>query len=55
MMTQDTHQKAPSTADAPPFPHHSAPPPAPHEHAERQHAEPANGVPRWQPDEGDFS
>jgi hypothetical protein len=55
MMTQDTHQTAPSTTDAPPFPHHSAAPPAPLEYAERQHAEPATGVPRWQPEEGDFS
>jgi hypothetical protein len=55
MMTQDTHQKASYTTDAPPFPHHSAAPPTPLEYAERQHAEPPQGVPRWQPEEGDFS
>jgi hypothetical protein len=54
-MTQDTHQKAPSTTDVPPFPHHAAAPPAPLEPAERQYAEPQHGVPRWQPEEGDFS
>ena len=54
-MTPDTPHTAPSNADAPPFPHHSAPPPAPIESAERQHVEPSRGVPRWQPEEGDFS
>jgi hypothetical protein len=54
-MTHDAPQPASSGTDTPPFPHHAAPAPAPLEPSERQYAEPPRGVPRWQPEEGDFS
>jgi hypothetical protein len=54
-MTQDTHQKAPTTTDSRPFPDRAAAPPVALEPAERQYAEPQQGVPRWEPEDGDFS
>jgi hypothetical protein len=54
-MTHDTPQQVSSSVDAPPFPHHAAAAPTPLDAVERQDAEPQHGVPRWQPDEGDFN
>jgi hypothetical protein len=55
VMTPDSSQPATSHNDVPPFPHHAAPPQTPLEAAERQYAERPDGVPNWQPDEGDFT
>jgi hypothetical protein len=55
-MTNDApEQHTPATRDAPRFPHQDAGPHLPLEATEQQDAEPPGGVPRWQPDEGDFS
>ena len=54
-MTHNTPHEAPSTTDAPPFPHHAAAAPTPLEAAERQYADRAAGVPNWQPEDGDFT
>jgi hypothetical protein len=55
MKTPDSSQPDTSTADAPPFPHHAAQAQSPLEFAERQYADRADGVPNWQPDDGDFT
>jgi hypothetical protein len=54
-MTPNTPHEAPSTTNAPPFPHHAAAPQTPLEAAERQYADRAAGVPNWQPEDGDFT
>ena len=54
-MTPDSSQPATSHNDVPPFPHHAAPPQTPLEAAERQYAERPDGVPNWQPEDGDFT
>jgi hypothetical protein len=54
-MTPDSSQPVPSNNDVPAFPHKAAPPQSPLEFAERQYADRPDGVPNWQPDEGDFT
>jgi hypothetical protein len=55
-MTNETPQQhATATRDVPPFPHQDAAPHLPLEAPARQDAEPPGGVPRWQPEEGDFN
>jgi len=53
MTPQDNTQKNEPTPDTPPAPKQAPPPPISLEHAERQHSLP--GIPRWQPEEGDFN
>jgi hypothetical protein len=53
--TPDSPQPATSNHDVPPFPHHLAAPQTPLEAAERQYADRPDGVPNWQPDDGDFT
>ena len=55
MTPQTTTPQAPHATDAPPFPHRSAAAPTPLEAAERQYAEPTQGQPCWEPEDGDFS
>jgi hypothetical protein len=54
-MSHDTPQQVSSSVDAPSFPHHAAAAPTPLETVERPPAELQHGVPRWQPDDGDFN
>jgi hypothetical protein len=54
-MTPDSTQPATSPDDAPVFPHHAAPAQSPLEAAERQYADRPDGVPNWQPEDGDFT
>ena len=54
-MAQKTPHQAPSTSDAPPFPHRLAVAPISLEAAERLNADPPAAAPRWQPEDGDFS
>ncbi|MDA0171692.1 hypothetical protein OJ998_21510 [Solirubrobacter taibaiensis] len=54
-MAHETPHTAPSTNDAPPFPHHLAVAPTTLEGAERLNADPPATRPQWQPEEGDFS
>ena len=55
VMAHETPHTAPSTSDAPPFPHHLAVAPTTLEGAERLNADPPATRPQWQPEEGDFS
>ena len=55
VMAHQTPHTAPSTNDAPPFPHHLAVAPTTLEGAERLNADPPATRPQWQPEEGDFS
>ena len=55
VMTPDSAQPATSHNDVPPFPHHAAPAQTPLEAAERQYGDRPDGVPNWQPEDGDFT
>ena len=55
VMAHETPHTAPSTTDAPQFPHHLAAAPSTLEGAERLNADPPAHAPQWQPEEGDFS
>jgi hypothetical protein len=55
-MTHDASQSAASASqDAPQFPHHAANTNPSLEPAERPSNTVPRGVPRWQPEDGDFS
>ncbi|WP_157592612.1 hypothetical protein [Solirubrobacter soli] len=54
-MTPESAQPATSHNDAPPFPHHAASPQVPLEFAEQQYEDRPDGVPNWQPEDGDFT
>jgi hypothetical protein len=53
--TPETPQPVEPHDDAPTFPHHAATAQSPLEAAERQYADRPDGVPNWQPEDGDFT